>query len=208
MSWTLNRKVGIANINIKNEGTDIILMPLNKSSLQAYSSDNCIMNGATFDKFQFYFSPTVIVNNDSDKIQVETFSSTPYIDISKFDRLKSKSDSINERYNDKIYKGKKKNEIDSLNDAQVNFYLINHLLTLKPKEEISISLPFNLINISVKDNGIYDSYVLDQNKIYSAYLSICVDKNIYKYLTKKQKNRFKNITFFSGTLESNKIVIQ
>lgn len=208
MTWTLNQKAGMANISIKNEGLNFVIIPLNTSSLQAYYLENCIINEAEFDKSQLYFSPSLIVNNDSDKRQVESFSSTPSIDISKFDSLKSKLDSINETYNNKIYKWKKRNKIENINYAQLNFYLINHLLTLKPSEEIIFSLPFNLINISARDNGVYDSYILEHNKKHSASLSLCVDKNIYRYLTGKQKSKLKGAILFSGTIESNKISIQ
>ncbi|MDQ1857414.1 hypothetical protein [Chryseobacterium sp. WLY505] len=117
-------------------------------------------------------------------------------EIAKYKRSKSA----------KLHKWIKNNKLNKVSKewAEINQYLLANLILLNPKQEYSFEIYFNPLkyNYSELYKSSY-SYPIETNKIYQFWLRICINNSIYQYLTKNQKDRFKNYIFFSGKIDSN-----
>lgn len=90
------------------------------------------------------------------------------------------------------------------NWALKNQFLYSNIILLNPNEEIKYykNIDTSKLNLD-KIGGNYDYYNLDPNTHYKFSLKYCINPKIYDFLTKKQKNKLKEYSFFSGNLESN-----
>lgn len=208
VEWQLDTEMKNAYITLYNNSTENIIIPIDKSSLQVYSNDNCYLSQDNWDKSYPSLGLVLNIYESDSQNRAEIDSGFPYLDLENFDELKKKKDSIETIYSQKVDRWKQKNKIQKDNFAQINYYLVNNLIALKPKEKIKISLPFTLRNVTNQKYDQHDSYILMKNKQYYAYLSICIDENNYRYFTSKQKRKLKKYKLFTGKLESNKITLQ
>lgn len=205
IEWVVDKNKEKADITIFNVSDDSIVFPLNKKSLQAYFVDNqLITRGNWSDQYPF-FAPVLTVYDKTSQSRVSTDSSIPYSDHSE---KEYRNTSSQRKYDSIIKDWKKLNKIEDSFIAQVNYYIINHLIVLKPKEKIRFSTVFNLRNITNQENGIHDSYLLEEEIAYTALLTLDIDEANYDYLTQKQKQKYKKYKLFKGRVESNKIEIK
>jgi hypothetical protein len=204
INWQLDSQKKIANITLYNESKENILIPIDTTSLQPYYSDNYnIIQHEWIDQYPF-FGLTINIYDNFEQKNVETYLHSE-IDLSEFEKIKIKTDSIKKEFNLKIEKWGKKNNILKA-DAKINYYIMNNLLLIKPQEKIIFHVPFNLKNITNRDVGpLQGFYVLDNEKENIGYLSISIDKEAYlKYLTKSQRKKLNRYKLFTGSIKSNK----
>lgn len=203
--WELDSKKENAVIVIYNNSNQKVAIPIDTSSLQAYFSDANIIKETNWTKGYPFLAPILNIYDYDTQNRIETNSSSPYFDISEFEKLKMEKDSIQKEYNSTIEKWKSKYKIQKDYMVQMNNYLFNNLIYLKRKEKIKFSVVFNLRNITNREDGLHDSYIIEKNKKYSAFLSLQIDKSMYSILTSLQQKKLKKYKFFTGKLESNKI---
>lgn len=208
IKWEVDLKTQKAEVRIYNYSKEKIAFPLDTKSFQAYFTDNYIVSESNWDRNYPFYSFTINAYDIVSKNRIETYSGTPYLDLSDFEKQRTSIESLNRNYNSKISEWKNKNGLEKDFDAQINYYLIQNLIFLKPKDEKSFSIPFDLKNITNKNNAIHDSYLLEKNKSYVLFLSLQVRNDIYNYLTPSQKQKFKKYKLFAGSLESNKIELK
>ena len=207
INWQLDSQKKIANITLYNESNENIIIPIDTTSLQPYYSDNYnIIQHEWIDQYPF-FGLTINIYDNFEQKNVETYLHSE-IDLSEFEKIKIKNDSIKKEFNIKIEKWGKKNNVPK-SDVKINYYIMNNLLLLKPQEKIVFHVPFNLKNITNRDVGpLQGFYVLDNEKENIGYLSISIDKEAYiKYLTKSQRKKLNRYKLFTGSIKSNKINI-
>ncbi|MFS4430656.1 hypothetical protein [Chryseobacterium sp. S90] len=207
INWQLDSQKKIANITLYNESNENIIIPIDTTSLQPYYSDNYnIIQHEWIDQYPF-FGLTINIYDNCEQKNVETYLHSE-IDLSEFEKIKIKNDSIKKEFNVKIEKWGKKNNVPK-SDVKINYYIMNNLLLLKPQEKIVFHVPFNLKNITNRDVGpLQGFYVLDNEKENIGYLSISIDKEAYiKYLTKSQRKKLNRYKLFTGSIKSNKINI-
>ncbi|KPE48975.1 hypothetical protein [Chryseobacterium indologenes] len=205
IEWVVDKNKEKADITIFNVSDDSIVFPLNKKSLQAYFVDNQLITRDSWSGQYPFFAPVLTVYDKTSQSRVSTDSSIPYSDHSE---KEYRNTSSQRKYDSIIKDWKKLNKIEDSFIAQVNYYIINHLIVLKPKEKIRFSTVFNLRNITNQENGIHDSYLLEEEIAYTALLTLDIDEANYDYLTQKQKQKYKKYKLFKGRVESNKIEIK
>lgn len=106
---------------------------------------------------------------------------------------------------ERILKWKKQNKFTSDIDAIRNLYISENLILLEPKQKINIEMEMDIYNIRRGNTYFYNYYVLTNGKKYNLSVNVCVDKNIYNYLTEEQKKSLKKYKLFTGNLESNNL---
>jgi len=208
VKWKLNLKTQQATVYVHNEGNKKIAFPLDTKSFQAYFSDNYVVSQSEWNKDYPFYSFTINVYDVINNKLIETNSTTPYLDLSDFEKQKANIKLNNKNYNSKIRLWKKMHNLKNDLDAEINYYLMQNLILLEPKEEKSFSIVFNLRNITNKNNIVQDSYVLEKNRDYLVFLSLFVKNDVYNYFTPSQKEKLKKYKFFTGSLESNKIELK
>lgn len=203
----LDSKKEKADIIIYNSSNENIAVALDTLSLQGYFNDNNIISKENWNKNYPFLALTLNIYDD-DKNKLITNTTNPYYDLSEFQKMKGKRDSLENEYNSMIKKWKIKNKIKKDHDAQINYYLLKNLFLIKPKDSIKFSVIFNLRNITNTENNLLDSYILEADNNYNSLLTLNIDKSIENYLTKEQKQKLKNYIFFTGRIESNKIQLR
>lgn len=208
VKWKLDLDTHKAKVEIYNDSMEKIAFPLDTKFFQAYFSDNYNVSESNWDRNYPFYSFTINVFDIATQNRLETNSGTPYLDLSDFEKQRANIESINRNYNSKISAWKNKNGLEKDFNAQLNYYLIQNLIFLRPKERKSFSIPFDLKNITNKNNAIHDSYLLEKDKSYVLFLSLQIRNEIYNYLTLPQKQKLKKYKLFAGSLESNKIELK
>jgi len=207
INWKLDSKGENAEITIFNNSNEDIAIPIDTLSFQAYFNDTHKITKENWNKNYPFFALTLNVY-DYNQNRLKANTDMPYLDSSEFIKTKNKIDSIQNKYTSIIKEWKINNNITNDNIAQINYYLLKNLILIKSKDKVKFSVIFNLRNISNKENGLYDSYIIEKDKKYSALLKLNIDKRTYNYLTREQKQKLKNYNLFTGRIESNKIEIR
>ncbi|WBV60640.1 hypothetical protein PFY12_00645 [Chryseobacterium camelliae] len=190
IEWSLNVIKQKADIIIRNESNKNVVIPIDTTSLQAYFSDDQIIKESNWSENYPFFALALQIYNYENQERVLTNSSAPYLDV---DELNLKKDSISKKYKDKINSWKIKNRIKKENIAQINYYLVNNLRFLEPKDELKFEVAYNLRNITNQEIGVHDSYILEKGKKYFGFISFRTDRTIYDFLTDDQKKSIKEV---------------
>ncbi|ASK32525.1 hypothetical protein CEY12_21625 [Chryseobacterium sp. T16E-39] len=206
--WELDKKKESADITIYNDSKENIIIPIDTLSLQAYFVDSNKISEENWNGSYPFLALTLNVYDSDTQNRIETYSSTPYFDLSQFEKLKNKTDSIQNVHNSLLRKWQRANNIQKDYIAQINYHLFKSLLFIKPKDKIEFSVNFNLLNVTNQENSIHDSYLLEKGKNYNSSLTLNIDTSVYNYLTKTQKQKLKKYRLFTGVLEINKITLQ
>lgn len=192
------------NISIVNSSSDTYVIPIDTIGYKTYHSENKCTN---FDMIRNY--------PDLGIIPMITRNNNNYIESLLENRGMLLSDKNLYRNSDEKYKRERKYIINQWGKQNrikgkgykwlnINYYLYNHLIILKPHQEITFEKKFDHKKINeYPEIYFYDYYPLEKGIIYDIFLKICVDESIYEYLTQKQKDNFKNYYFFKGELVSN-----
>lgn len=95
--------------------------------------------------------------------------------------------------------------IDYEQPEKRSFY--SNLIFLKPYEEYTFPVYFNPHEFYDNPNGIFFYWYFKTMKQveYNLKVQICINKLLYRELTKKQREELSNYTLYTGTLLSNEI---
>lgn len=193
----------LLKLTILNETNDFYALPLDKSGFKAYYSSEYCEDQNTINSSYRYFSPTVMIKETSKNEFLEASSRMLDIVDVQYDSYMRKVELNKKDKEKKLFNWMYKNDIDNLFSAQKNFYLMNNMLMLKPKENVSYNIELDVNEILRSDlSTTYDYYILGFNN-YSLSLDICIEKNIYLDLTKAQKIKLKKYKLFNGNIKSN-----
>ncbi|WP_123905653.1 hypothetical protein [Chryseobacterium sp. ERMR1:04] len=193
----------LLKLTIINETNDFYALPLDKSGFKAYYLSEYCEERNNIDTSYRYFSPTIMIKETSKNELLEASSRMlDIVDDQRYSYMEKVE--LNKKEREKvIFNWMYKNNIDDILSAKRNFYLMNNLLLLKPKENISYNIELDINEILRSDlSTTYDYYILGFNN-YSLSLDMCINKNIYLDLTKSQKIKLKKYKLFSGLIKSN-----
>ncbi|MCE3074672.1 hypothetical protein [Chryseobacterium gwangjuense] len=190
-----------ANISIYNGSNEDIIIPLDMKSFKPYHENQCSI--ADYEFPYPILGITLLVENNNEKL-LGNIQNIEISDNDSFNNIKEEKRKINSKYLNSIKKWSNKNKIMDSNSAKINYYLYKNLVIIKSKQQITFSSIINFDNIT-NQKYIYYYYPIDWSKKNKLSLSICIDSNIYDFLTEKQKQKLKKYKFFTGKLESNKI---
>lgn len=102
----------------------------------------------------------------------------------------------------KIKKWKAENKFNSDLQSVYNWYILNSIITIPPNSEFSYKIYFNPF---LKRHDVFDYHEfyagLNPKSTYEVTCKIILNKNIYKFLTKEDRKKFKNL--FVGVITSN-----
>ncbi|SDQ50389.1 hypothetical protein SAMN05421664_1839 [Chryseobacterium soldanellicola] len=195
-------------IKITNESTQKYILPIDITGFKNYMSEEPCSN---FNLIDFYpdlgFLP--MFKNEITYIEGSGIN-YPHL-VNNKRELKKYQNKIN-RYKKnksiKLNKWIKDNKLNKVSKewAEINQYLLSNLLTLNSEQSFSFEIYFNPLQYNyVKLYGSSYSYPIESNKTYQFSLQLCIEKNIYQYLTEDQKDKFKDYKFFNGKIMSNEI---
>jgi len=202
ISWSYSKVDGIAEINVYNNSTNDIVLPLDLRSLKPYQENQCSMHDYEFP--YPILALTLLVNDGNENIPGNINNiETPDSDI-EFKKIVEEREGNNRKYISMIEKWSKKNKLKDLSFAKSNYYLVNNLIILKSKKSFKFKATVNFDNIT-DEKYIYYYYPVDWTRKNEISLSLCIDANVYKYLTEKQKQKLKKYQFFTGNIQSNSI---
>jgi len=198
----LNEKKSVMEITISNNTNDYYIVPFDQKGFKAYHSDEVCSNLNNLDYPYSFFAPTLILKDSIDNNIEESSIRSYHLDVLN-NRNSQKLKKIEQENKNRILKWKEKNNFSSKEDAIRNLYLYENLIMLKPREVLNIKIELDVYNLRRGNTYFYDYYILTNNKKYNLSINLCVDKDIYKYLTGKQGKRFERYKLFSGQIESN-----
>lgn len=91
--------------------------------------------------------------------------------------------------------------------ATYNWYMMTHMVTILPHEKISYKLYFNpfLKKMSEYSDRLY-CYQLDSKIPYNVTFNLILNKNLYQFLTIKDKKKYPDL--FIGTISSNSLIFK
>ncbi|WP_312900602.1 hypothetical protein [Chryseobacterium taichungense] len=198
---------------INNSDLDYIL-PIDTTDFSTfYSGEKCVdFSDLDNDKNLTFKVDLKNVNNSISEMSIPHYKLTGQIDNKSklFIKEMSRRDSLIKLENKRMILWKKQNKIQQ-SDIWIakNKYLISSLVFVKAKQEVKFYKYFNPKKFNLNSiSGDYDYFNLILDNVYQFSLKYCIDNIAYKYLTDKQKAKFKNFKFFSGSLESNKIELK
>lgn len=195
------------DFTIYNNTDDKIIIPLDTLGFKTYmSEDHCT------DFYQIMGYPDLgilpMIKDENGNFIESMLQNSGRLDSEGVLFYSKKAKKYNENKKIILRKWIKKNHFydKNINWVKKNHYLFNHLLFLNPHQKISFTKSLNLYQINKsRDIPYYNFYPLNNNINYTMFFRICIDKNIYKYLTIEQKKKMKNYTLFNGKISSNNI---
>jgi len=190
------------SISITNVTDSYYAIPFDKHGFRGFNSEEVCNDLKTLD-YPYNFFALSLIFKDKFKNEPEN-SLIRGLHLERLDQKETEKIKLkNQRRHSKILDWKNKNQFKSDLEAERNFYIINNILLLSPKETKIINIEMNVFEIMRGDTMFYDYYNLENNKKYNFSLQLCADNTIYSYLTEKQKSQLKKYIFFSGKIESN-----
>src|SRR5690606_4114147 len=209
---TLNGSINIQedtiNLVLSNNSDDKVALPINLKNLQAYFSDHCLIREPDFNRNYLHFSPAIVRCSEGNKIQPVIYPSVPYIDTEEFDTTKLQIDKEEREYIQKISSWKKINKIKDTKQAEINHYIMDHLVYFDPREVKHFRINSKSRRSEKLLYIITDSYVIEMNENDTFFLEICIDEKNYNYLTPFQLKKLRKYKLISGNIRSNAIQIK
>lgn len=198
----------LVKIDINNISNDSYIIPLDTTGFKAYYLDE--MCSVLNSEYPYkYFSPAIMLENNRNKKKIQASTLTFDVTEESIPIIEKKIDSTLNKRKMLISDWVIKENIRDIKLAEQNYNIVNSLIVLKPRTNFSCEIFVDLYTIKRSDVSLnYDSYLLSPNNEYNFSSVICIDKKVYSYLTKNQKRKFKKYKFFSGSIESNKILIK
>jgi hypothetical protein len=191
----------LLKLTIINETNDFYALPLDRSGFKAYYSSEYCEDQNNIDSSYRYLSPSVMLKQASKNEFLEASSRKLEVPDKQLHDYIQRMEIKKKEQEKKLSDWKHKNNI--LTNTQRNYYLMNSLLMLKPKESVSYNISLDINEISRSDlSPSYDYYILGFNN-YSLSLDICINKDIYLDVTENQKIKLKKYKLFSGLIKSN-----
>lgn len=201
---SLNKDTGVkkVSISITNLTNEYYVIPFDAKGFKGYNAEEFCNNLITLDYPHRFFAFSLIFQDKTKKEPESSLIRSYHLGHLQ----QSETNKINLEYQkkkNKIVSWKKKNNFKTDLEAERNFYIMNNLLFLAPKEKKVLNIEMNIFEIIRGDTMFYDYYNLENGKGYDFNVQLCVDKSIYSYLTEKQKKDMQKYIFFVGMLQSN-----
>ncbi|MGH1516144.1 hypothetical protein [Chryseobacterium sp. JK1] len=189
-------------ITLTNKTNEYYAVPFDKKGFKAYNIEEICSSLNTLDYPHYFFAPALIFKDPQNNNTVESLIGSYHIDrLSNENAQRIKKEELKEK--ERILKWKNQNNFTNDMEAIRNLYINENLVLLSPKEKLNIELEMDVYNIRRGNTYFYNYYVLTNEKTYNLSIKLCADKNIYNYLTKKQKKYLEKYILFTGNLESN-----
>lgn len=191
-------------INITNLTNDYYALPFDKKGFKGNNIDEICSDLKDLDYPHRFFALSLMFKDRIKGEPIESLLRSYHLqnfDENTINQINSSSNI----HKQEVLKWQEKNNLKLELDAERNFYIMNNLLLLAPKEKVTLNLNMNVYEIKRGDTMFYDYYNLENKKEYDFNVILCADKGIYNYLTDVQKAKLKKYTFFVGKIESNKI---
>lgn len=208
LNWSVNVDDNTVHLILTNNSKDKVALPINLENLQAYFSDHCLIREPDFNRNYLNFSPAIVRCSEGNKIQPVIYPSVPYIDTEEFEITKLQIDKEEREYIQKISSWKKINKIKDTKQAEINHYIMDHLVYFDPREVKH----FRINSKSRRSEKILyiitDNYVIEMNESDTFFLEICIDEKNYNYLTPFQLKKLRKYKLISGNIRSNVIQIK
>jgi hypothetical protein len=196
----------LLRIDITNETNKKLAIPLDTTWFRGYfSSEIC----PKFEEIEYpYLAPTVLIM-DKNQQYIEAHSANlGYID-EKYIKLDNKFSSKKNKKQILIDNWMKRENISDYSKAVTNLYLMNNIILMQPKQNFSYEIQLDISEIKYsKISALHDEYPLKIDEKYNLSLAICIDKQVYNYLTPSQIKKLKKYDLFTGKIESNKFEIR
>lgn len=194
----------LLKINIINESSEKLAIPFDINWFKGYFLPQLC---PTFEEIEYpYLAPTVLVKNlNKQKYILAKSANIGYIGESliKIDH------NYQEDQKKVINSWMQKEDIKDYSIGRTNFYIMNNMLLIQPKECFSYEIILDISQIKYsKVSALYDEYILKKGVTYEISLIFCIDENIYHYLTSSQIMKFKEYKLFTGKIESNRFRIK
>lgn len=205
---SIERNKNFLTISIINNTSDTYILPIDTVGFKTYHQEN-----KCNDFFMMRNYPDlglIPMISDSKSNYIEAFIQNKGELISDNNPYRKNDEKYKKRKEKIIKEWKEKNKINDKDNSwiNVNHYVYNHLIILKPHQKITFKKKFDYTELNEsKEIYSYDYYPLEKGIKYDMFLKICIDESVYQYLTKKQVQKFKNYIFFKGVIESNKLSI-
>lgn len=203
---TIDHNKYLLKISISNESNKKLAVPLDIAWFKGYfSPDIC----PKFEDVEYpYLAPTLLIKDEKQQYIEAKSVNLGYID----EKYIKNDDDFSSKENEKrklIDNWMKKENINDYSKAMANLYLINNIILMQPKQNFSYEIQLDISEIKYsKFSALHDKYSLEDNNNYNLSLAICIDKNVYDYLTVTQIKKLKKYNLFTGRVESNKVVIK
>jgi len=198
----LDEKKSKMIITVVNQTNEYYAVPFDKKGFKAYNFEELCSNLNTLDYPHRFFAPVLIFKDPENNNIIESLIGNFHIErLSEKNTKRIKREKLKE--SERILKWKEQNHYTSDTDAIRNLYINENLILLAPKGKLNIEIEMDVYNIRRGNTYSYNYYVLTNNKKYNLSIQLCADKNIYNYLTEKQKKYLEKYKFFTGNLESN-----
>lgn len=206
----INDNQFIIKIELNNLSNDSYIIPIDTTGFKAFYPDE--MCGLFNTEYPYkYFSPTILIQNSKSKENLEGYARTYDLPETSIPKIEKHIDSSLQKRKILISDWAIKENIKNIKIAEKNFYLMKHLMILKPKESLIYETHLDIFNIKRSEFSLnFDSYLISPNNEYEFSSIVCIDRKVYNYLTKSQKRKLnlKNYRLFTGKIESNKIAIK
>jgi len=196
----------LLKIDITNETNKKLAIPLDTAWLKGYfSSEIC----PKFEEVEYpYLAPTVLIMDEKQQYIEAHSANLGYID-EKYIKLDDEFFSNKNKKQILINNWMKKENISDYSKAVTNLYLMDNIILLQPKQNFSYEIQLDISELKYSElSALHDEYPLKMDKNYNLSLAICIDKDVYNYLTPFQIKRLKKYNLFIGKIESNKFEIR
>ncbi|MCW3167669.1 hypothetical protein OMO38_03925 [Chryseobacterium sp. 09-1422] len=191
-------------VTITNHSSKNYVLPLEMTNLKPYwEGENSCETLSYYHSQSHQLSFSLKLTDSKTNIALEPQDTHVNLDFDFIEKeLKKNNDCYN--INSELKKWQQKFKIKDQKAAELNYYIYNNLIFLKPNQKIKFRLLTDLQNIS---NELYFVYRYDTkpDKRYRFELLIEINNCAYDILTPEQKEEMKDYSFFTGKLQSNKL---
>lgn len=204
----------VSNQEIKNKGHILEITLYNNSDKEVVLPIDTLSYAIPYtDKInQYYDNPENIISNpdvlnalgiypiiyQNNQFKEQELADDPFYEEQS---LEEKSQILKLRL-EKINDWKKSKKIDDQLSANYNWYLLKNMITIKPHQEIKYKIHFNPFSKMLHSLGYQEFYYrLKPNATYEATFKIILNKKLYQFLTKEDKEKYPNL--FTGVISSN-----
>ena len=189
-------------LSITNLTNNYYALPFDKNGFKGYNINEVCSDLKNLDYPHRFFALSLMFEDRIKNEPIESLLRSYH--LQSFDeKTINQINSLVNIHKQEILEWQEENDLKLELDAERNFYIMNNLLLLAPKEKVTLNLEMNVYEIKRGDTMFYDYYNLEDKKKYDFSVILCADKGIYNYLTDTQKVKLKKYMFFVGRIESN-----
>lgn len=209
----------VLNEEIRNKGHILEIYLINNSDKEiALPLDTLSYAVPYTDKIdQYYDKPEDIVSNpdifntlgiypiihQNNQFKEQELADSPFYEEAQ---LVEKAQIANLRL-EEINNWKKSRKINDQLFAVYNWYLLKNIISIKPHQEIKYKIHFNPFIKMLHSLGNQEFYYgLKPKATYEVTFKVILNKNLYQFLTKEDKEKYPNL--FTGVISSNTMIFK